>query len=868
MNRQKFLKEQEIIVQKKWGLNKYENNAPDKVYPRNDTNYCEPNNTSDVCNNKKFFVTFPFPYMNGRLHLGHTFTILKADVMARHHITLGYNVLFPFGFHLTGIPIMAAANRLKQGDHKQFNSMQKMNIKDKKIPKFIDPKYWIKYFPKKALNIDLPSIGCAIDYRRSFITTDANPYFDSFVKWQFNKLNNMGHLKFGKKMVIFSEKDNQPCSHADRSIGEEVEIKEYKIAIMEKFGKCFFVTYNPLIPPNNIVRSSNLTTSIIRKNIISINQNHLYYTHSYVPSNFYRGMCKQNEVIEGENISDDIVDISDVSLIKYFSLMDTIDFNHGSGIYSSDINLNWIPFYEPESQVISRSGDKCIVAATDQWYILYDDPKWKLSVKEHVMNKMIFSDIVTKQLILESIDKSHPWPFSRTFGMGSRIPFDEKYMIDSLSDSTIYMAYYTVSHLITNISEKEMSDDVWDFIFFGKESEIVKKMPQLFDKMRNEFLYWYPVDLRVSGKDLISNHLTMMLFNHMAIFGSEMMPKRIYINGHILVNGEKMSKGHGNFITLNEAVDKYGADVTRFIACQAGDNIDDGNFNEKDVDSSVLSLYAEIQNWKNYNTNNMRSGIYHFTDHIHLIKLKKILNKVMVSYHNMTFRDVIKDGFFEIQSIRNKYENPHCDVFKLYLQAELAMINPIIPHWADYLSSIHNIPINWPEIKIDPKYDTDRMEWLNIYCNLIKIKMAKLLCKNKNKNKNISKCKIIINRNIDHFLENIIKFDVTDKIQRKQLVSLYNKKEMNSIIELFTHMEKMINFFTLQHKEQNISSEKYIENNTNIFTKKNLFQWLKNDNQEIIKSYISLCCPNMEIEILYSTEYGAIDPLNPIYIYS
>lgn len=862
MSRQKFLKEQELIIQKKWGNDKY---------------CCDAPNTYDIDNKKKFFVTFPFPYMNGRLHLGHTFTILKADVMARYYMTLGYNVLFPFGFHLTGIPIVAAANRLKQGDTKQFETMQKMNIEGKEIIKFVDPVHWIEYFPKIALEEDLPLIGCAIDYRRSFVTTDINPYFDSFVRWQFDKLNSLGYLKFGKKMVIFSEKDGQPCSHADRSVGEEVELKEYKIAIVEKHAKSFFVTYEPSIPLNTFAKSLDFTTSLSRRNITNINQLQLNNKQTYIPNYFYKNISKQNEIIEENIVSDNEIDMNDVLIIKYFSSMTDTTFHHGSGIYSSDPNLNWIPYYEPESEVISRSGDKCIVAATDQWYILYDDPKWKLQVQEYVMNQMSFTDIGVKQMLLESINNSHPWPFSRTFGMGSKIPFDEKYLIDSLSDSTIYMAYYTISHLITKIPQDKMSNDIWDSIFFQKDIPLAKEMYSLFEKMRNEFLYWYPMDLRVSGKDLISNHLTMMLFNHMAIFGEKLMPKSIYANGHILVNGAKMSKSQGNFITLRKAVDNYGASITRFIACQAGDDIDDGNFNEKDVDSSVLSLYAEIQNWKKYHIEKMRIGPYFFTDHIHLIKLKKILNKVFVAYKEMKFRDIVKNGFFEIQSIRNKYDNPHQDIFKLYLQTELAIMTPIIPHWTDYMSSTHNIPINYPVVEIDLMYDTDKMEWLNNYCNLIKIKMGKSLCRERNKD--VSACKIIINNNIKHFFKNITKFDTSDKNQRKQLVSMYDdKKEINSVVELFTHLEKMNNIF-IATKDNDIEYTKindieYTEFNdieciesSDKFTTENLFQWLTEDNSQIIESYMSLCFPNIKIQILYGDQHDAMDPLNPIFIF-
>lgn len=62
--------------------------------------------------------------------------------------------------------------------------------------------------------------------------------------------------------------------------------------------------------------------------------------------------------------------------------------------------------------------------------------------------------------------------------------------------------------------------------------------------MRNEFLYWYPMDLRCSGKDLIKNHLTMALFNHAAVFSDhpELWPRSYFTNGYILVDGDKMSK--------------------------------------------------------------------------------------------------------------------------------------------------------------------------------------------------------------------------------------------------------------------------------------------------------------------------------------
>ncbi len=66
--------------------------------------------------------------------------------------------------------------------------------------------------------------------------------------------------------------------------------------------------------------------------------------------------------------------------------------------------------------------------------------------------------------------------------------------------------------------------------------------------------------------------------------------------------------------------------------------------------------------------------------------LKYIINNINNSFNDMKFRDVVKFGFYELQNIRNKYINPHVDIYKLYLQTELTSLYPIIPQWSKYLS--------------------------------------------------------------------------------------------------------------------------------------------------------------------------------------
>ena len=81
---------------------------------------------------------------------------------------LGKNVLLPFGFHVTGMPIPACADKLKreitnnEEIKHQYETLHKMGVPEAEIPLFQDTKHWLSYFPPYAKS-DLTEFGAAID---------------------------------------------------------------------------------------------------------------------------------------------------------------------------------------------------------------------------------------------------------------------------------------------------------------------------------------------------------------------------------------------------------------------------------------------------------------------------------------------------------------------------------------------------------------------------------------------------------------------------------------------------------------------------------------------------------------------------------
>jgi len=78
----------------------------------------------------------------------------------------------------------------------------------------------------------------------------------------------------------------------------------------------------------------------------------------------------------------------------------------------------------------------------------------------------------------------------------------------------------------------------------------------------------WPANLHLIGKDILRVHATIwpMMLMHLGI----PLPKMIYVHGHILSHGRKMSKTLGNAISIDEMLEKFGADGTRYLLMSAG----------------------------------------------------------------------------------------------------------------------------------------------------------------------------------------------------------------------------------------------------------------------------------------------------------
>jgi len=86
----------------------------------------------------------------------------------------------------------------------------------------------------------------------------------------------------------------------------------------------------------------------------------------------------------------------------------------------------------------------------------------------------------------------------------------------------------------------------------------------------------HPADVHLVGKDILRFHAA--IWPAMLISAGLPLPRSIFVHGHILVNGEKMSKSIGNVVDPFELVKKYGTDPVRYYLLREIPSGNDGDF--------------------------------------------------------------------------------------------------------------------------------------------------------------------------------------------------------------------------------------------------------------------------------------------------
>jgi leucyl-tRNA synthetase len=377
--------------------------------------------------------------------------------------------------------------------------------------------------------------------------------------------------------------------------------------------------------------------------------------------------------------------------------------------------------------VVCRCGTKCLVhILEDQWFINYGDPEWK-KLAHKCLDRMIILPEEIRAEFNYTLDWLRERACARTVGLGTKLPWDPNWTIEALSDSVVYMAYYILSKYFTRDwvvfkkFEKDTSrlpDAFFNFTLLGQgavdsvaeETGIPKR---ILNAIRTEFEYFYPVDMRHSARELVSNHLSFYIFHHSTLFPERQWPKGIVANGFVLMEGAKMSKSLQNIIPLRQGIARFGADPVRVGVLATAELGQDTDFSEglaASIQERLATLLGQarkigvkktagkskpstLDRWM---ISRLSSAVLMATSALDRLRVREAINIILYQLDN----DV---AWYKRRLGPKKPRSDNRDrILRRVLETRTRMMAPLAPHTAEEIwSRIGNkgfvVQSKWPE---------------------------------------------------------------------------------------------------------------------------------------------------------------------------
>ena len=246
-------------------------------------------------------------------------------------------------------------------------------------------------------------------------------------------------------------------------------------------------------------------------------------------------------------------------------------------------NMATIMYDFAERPVVCRCGNNCVVKIMDdQWFMKYGNEEWTEKALKVLEGETIIPGEIKNnfEYYLNWLDD---WACSRKVGLGTRLPWDDQWLIEPLTDSTIYMSYYSIAKYLRDMNPDDLNRAFFDKVLLDKDSGEITVPEDKVKEIQDEFNYWYPLDWRLSAKDLVGNHLSFLMFHHSAIYPEDKWPRGTVVFGMGLLEGNKMSSSKGNVILLKDAIRDYTADVVRLFLMASAEPWQDFDWREKEV---------------------------------------------------------------------------------------------------------------------------------------------------------------------------------------------------------------------------------------------------------------------------------------------
>ena len=263
-------------------------------------------------------------------------------------------------------------------------------------------------------------------------------------------------------------------------------------------------------------------------------------------------------------------------------------------------------FYDLSEEVLCRCGGKVVVKRIpDQWFIDYANPALTERSKEHALTMKILP-----REYYDNIQGVLEWYRERACvrmgnWLGTRFPFDQRWVVEAIADSTLYPAYYVISRYANEglIGAEGMDEAFFDHVLLGKGassdvSSVTGISKEVLESIRSEFEYWYPLDFNLGGKEHMTVHFPVFLMNHVAVLRPQHWPRGIIVNWYITGTGGKISKSKGGAQPIPDAAERFGVDAMRLFYAHIASLYVDVSWEDERVESyrdRLEKLWSVVQ---------------------------------------------------------------------------------------------------------------------------------------------------------------------------------------------------------------------------------------------------------------------------------